>query len=242
MASLAPLAAAALALVLAAAAPPAAAQAPGGPAAADSVAVPPLAARVTDLTGTLADAERAALEDKLRAFEQARGSQVAVLMVPTLGSEVIEEFAGRVADTWQLGRKGVDDGVLFVVALKERRMRIHTGRGVQGTLTDALSKRIVWHRNVHDRYQIVSFDMKSGEETELILLRLGTLVGPIHSASPRAPIWRGARDAVTLRRPTKVAASEAAPSGWATSAPQARAVPPPATIAAHVSAAPVASR
>ena len=109
----------------------------------DAVPVPKLAARVTDQTGTLSVEQRDALEAKLRAFEEAKGSQVAVLLVPTLGGEAIEDFAGRVADTWRLGRKGVDDGVLFVVSLQERRMRIHTGRGVQGTLTDALSKRIV---------------------------------------------------------------------------------------------------
>src|SRR5687767_3200422 len=109
----------------------------------DAVPVPKLATRVTDQTGTLSVEQRDALEAKLRAFEESKGSQVAVLLVPTLGGEAIEDFAGRVADSWQLGRKGVDDGVLFVIALQERRMRIHTGRGVQGTLTDALSKRIV---------------------------------------------------------------------------------------------------
>jgi uncharacterized protein len=114
------------------------AQAPEG-----AVPVPKLVTRVTDQTGTLTTADRERLEEKLRAFEAAKGSQVAVLLVPTIGSEVIEEFAGRVADAWQLGRKGVDDGVLFVVAMQERKMRIHTGRGVQGTLTDAASKRIV---------------------------------------------------------------------------------------------------
>ncbi len=67
-------------------------------------------------------------------------------MVPSLGTEPIEDFAGRVTDAWQLGRKGVDDGVLFVVALQQRKMRIHTGRGVQGTLTDATAKRIVAER------------------------------------------------------------------------------------------------
>lgn len=110
---------------------------------ADPIAVPKLAARVTDLTGTLATAEREALEAKLKAFEDARGSQVTVLLVPSIGPEAIEEFAGRVTDAWALGRKGVDDGVLFVISTQERKMRIHTGRGVQGTLTDALSKRIV---------------------------------------------------------------------------------------------------
>ena len=109
----------------------------------DVIPVPKLAARVTDQTGSLSAAERAALEEKLTAFEQARGSQIAVLLVPSIGNEAIEEFAGRVTDVWQLGRKGVDDGVLFLVAKQERKLRIHAGRGVQGTLTDALSKRIV---------------------------------------------------------------------------------------------------
>jgi uncharacterized protein len=109
----------------------------------DPIPVPKLTARVIDQTGSLTAAERDSLEAKLRAFEQARGSQIAVLLVPSIGPEAIEEFAGRVTDEWKLGRKGVDDGVLFVVAKQERKMRIHTGRGTQGTLTDALSKRIV---------------------------------------------------------------------------------------------------
>ena len=109
----------------------------------EPVAVPKLTARVTDQTGTLQPAQREALERKLAAFETARGSQVAVLLVPAIGHETIEEFAGRVTDEWRLGRKGVDDGVLFVIVKDERKLRIHTGRGVQGTLTDALSKRIV---------------------------------------------------------------------------------------------------
>ena len=110
--------------------------------AADPVAVPKLTARVTDQTGTLTSDERAALEGKLGDFEQAKGSQIAVLIVPSIGPEAIEEFAGRVTDEWKLGRKGVDDGVLLVIAKQERKIRIQTGRGVQGTLTDALAKRI----------------------------------------------------------------------------------------------------
>ena len=108
----------------------------------DPVAVPRVA-RVTDAANLLTTAQRQALEEKLEGFERTRGSQVAVVTAPTLGSETIEEFAGRVADEWQLGRKGIDDGVLFVIAVQDRKLRIHTGRGVQGTLTDALSKRIV---------------------------------------------------------------------------------------------------
>lgn len=108
----------------------------------DPVPVPKLSGRVIDQTGTLTAPERAALEEKLDAFEQSKGSQVAVLIVPSIGPEAIEEFAGRVTDEWKLGRKGVDDGVLVVIGKQERKIRIHTGRGVQGTLTDALSKRI----------------------------------------------------------------------------------------------------
>jgi uncharacterized protein len=109
----------------------------------EPIPVPKLTARVIDQTGTLTKEEAASLSARLKAFEDAKGGQVAVLMVPSIGPETIEEFAGRVTDAWQLGRKGVDDGVLFVVAKQERKMRIHTGRGVQGTLTDALAKRIV---------------------------------------------------------------------------------------------------
>ncbi|MBL0140816.1 MAG: TPM domain-containing protein [Betaproteobacteria bacterium] len=109
----------------------------------EPIAVPKLTDRVVDLTGTLAAPERDALAAKLKAFEATKGSQVAVLMVPSIGTETIEEFATRVTDDWKLGRKGVDDGVLFVIAKQERRMRIQTGRGVQGVLTDALSRRII---------------------------------------------------------------------------------------------------
>jgi len=107
------------------------------------IAVPKLTAHVIDQTGTLTADERGRLDAKLADFETRRGSQVVVLVVPSIGSEAIEDFATRVTDEWKLGRKGVDDGVLFVIAKQERKMRIHTGRGVQGTLTDILAKRIV---------------------------------------------------------------------------------------------------
>src|SRR5258706_9819897 len=109
----------------------------------EPIPVPRLSAHVVDLTGTLTAQERDAIDAKLRAFEQARGSQVVVLLVPTIGQETIEEFAGRVTDEWKLGRKGVDDGVLFVIAKQERRTRTPTRRGAQGPHTDGLPKSIL---------------------------------------------------------------------------------------------------
>ncbi len=107
------------------------------------VPVPKLTGRVVDLAGVLGTGDREALSAKLAAVERERGAQVAVLVMPTLGGETIEDFATRVTDQWKLGRAGVDDGVLLLVSMQERRIRIQVGRGVEGALTDALSKRII---------------------------------------------------------------------------------------------------
>lgn len=113
------------------------------PAAAVGIAVPPHTAWVTDLTGTLADGERAALESRLAGFTAAKGAQVAVLLVPSTGDEPIETYALRVAESWKLGRQGVDDGAILLVATGDRRLRIEVGYGLEGVLTDATSKRII---------------------------------------------------------------------------------------------------
>ena len=107
------------------------------------VAVPPLKARVTDLTGTLSSTQRAALEERLAAFEARKGSQIAVLLVPTTQPETIEQYAIRVAEQWKLGRRGVDDGALMLVAMKDRTVRIEVGYGLEGVLPDVTTKRII---------------------------------------------------------------------------------------------------
>jgi uncharacterized protein len=107
------------------------------------VAVPDLSARVTDLTATLTSDQRDALETKLAAFESRKGSQVAVLLVPTTAPEAIEQYSLRVVEAWQLGRKGVDDGALLLVAKEDRELRIEVGYGLEGVLTDAVSRRII---------------------------------------------------------------------------------------------------
>jgi uncharacterized protein len=107
------------------------------------VAVPPLTARVTDLTGTLSPSQRDALERELRDFETRKGSQIAVLIVPTTQPEVIEQYALRVAETWKLGRKGIDDGALLLVAKDDRALRIEVGYGLEGVIPDAVANRII---------------------------------------------------------------------------------------------------
>ena len=110
--------------------------------------VPPLTARVTDLTGTLTAEQQAALEQKLAAFEASKGSQLAVLIVSTTHPEEIEQYSIRVVDQWKLGRgtvggKKVDDGALLLIAKDDHRMRIEVGYGLEGVLTDAMSNRII---------------------------------------------------------------------------------------------------
>lgn len=107
------------------------------------VAVPPLRARVTDLTGTLDPSQQVSLEQHLAAFEAAQGSQIAVLMVPTTQPEPIGQYAIRVAEQWKLGRRGQDDGALLLVAKADHAVRIEVGYGLEGALNDAVSKRIV---------------------------------------------------------------------------------------------------
>jgi len=107
------------------------------------VAVPPLTARVTDLTGTLSGGAVARIEAKLADFEAKKGSQIAVLIVPTTAPEEIEQFGIRVEDAWKLGRKGVDDGVYLIVAKNDRRVRIEVAYGLEGALPDAVANRII---------------------------------------------------------------------------------------------------
>lgn len=111
------------------------------------VAVPPLAARVTDLASMLNADQVATLEKQLADYETRTGSQIAILLLNSTEPETIEQYSIRVADAWKLGRKGVDDGVILLVAKENSaasgRLRIETGRGVQGVLTDAQSKRVL---------------------------------------------------------------------------------------------------
>lgn len=105
--------------------------------------VPALTARVTDLTGSLSADERGRLEAKLATVESQKGAQIAVLLVPTVKPEAIEQYSLRVAEAWKLGRKGVDDSVLLLIAKQDKKLRIEVGYGLEGALNDATAKRII---------------------------------------------------------------------------------------------------
>ncbi len=107
------------------------------------VGVPELSRRVTDLTGTLSVEQITALENKLAAFEAQKGSQIAVLIVPTTEPKDIAEFGIEVADLWQIGRKGIDDGVILIVAKDDRELRLEVGYGLEGVIPDAVAKRVI---------------------------------------------------------------------------------------------------
>ena len=112
-------------------------------AAAADVAVPPLTGRVVDQTGTLSGGDLALLTQTLKDLETRKGSQVAVLIVPTTEPETIEQYSIRVAEAWKIGRKRIDDGALLVVAKNDRRLRIEVGYGLEGALNDVTAKRII---------------------------------------------------------------------------------------------------
>lgn len=107
------------------------------------VAVPDLSRRVTDLSGTLSAGQMAALDDKLAAFETHKGSQIALLIVPTTQPEDIAQFSMRVAEQWKIGRAKVDDGVILIVAKDDRKLRLEVGYGLEGAIPDAIAKRVI---------------------------------------------------------------------------------------------------
>jgi len=113
------------------------------PYAAADVAVPPLSGRVVDQTGTLSTSDVDALTQKLRDLQNRKGSQVAVLIVPTTQPETIEQYSIRVAEAWKIGRRKIDDGALLVVAKNDHKLRIEVGYGLEGALTDVTARRII---------------------------------------------------------------------------------------------------
>lgn len=147
--------------------------------------VPPLAGRIVDRARVLSVNEADSLSAALKAHEDTTGNQVAVLILPSLEGESLEEYAHRVATSWKLGQRGIDNGVLLLIAVKERRLRIEVGYGLEGTLTDLRSAHII-RNEIVPRFR--AGDMSGGVRagTEAILKTIeGTYEAKDQPAVPR---------------------------------------------------------
>ena len=146
---------------------------------AELVAIPELTSRVTDLTQTLSPAEQAQLEQKLAAFEAKKGSQIAVLVVPTTQPEDIAQYSLRVVEKWKIGREKTDDGVLVLIAKDDRKMRIEVGYGLEGAVPDLYAKRII--------SEVISPKFKQGDFFGGLNAGLDSLIGLVDGEALPAP-------------------------------------------------------
>ncbi len=146
---------------------------------AELAAIPELSSRVTDLTQTLTVAEQAQLEQKLAAFEAKKGSQIALLIVPTTQPEDIAQYAIRVVEKWKIGREKVDDGLLLLVAKDDRKLRIEVGYGLEGAVPDLYAKRII--------SEIISPKFKQGDYYGGLDAGLNSLIGLVDGEALPAP-------------------------------------------------------
>lgn len=151
--------------------------------------VPVLDARVIDQTGTLDATTRQTLDAKLAAFEQKKGSQIVVLMVPTTQPEDIASYANRVASTWKIGRKEVGDGVLVIVAKDDRKMRIEVARTLEGAVPDLTAARII-DEQMKPRFRDNDFAGGIGAAVDQLVAIIG---GEALPEVARSSTQRGAR-------------------------------------------------
>jgi uncharacterized protein len=150
------------------------------------VAVPQLTGRVVDQSGTLSGGDIAQLTQTLADLEKRKGSQIAVLIVPTTDGEPIEQFSLRVAEAWKIGRKKVDDGALLVIAKNDRHLRIEVGYGLEGALTDVTAKRII--------DEVITPKFRSGDFAGGISAGINRMIGLINGEklpAPAPPHWDG---------------------------------------------------
>ena len=147
--------------------------------------VPYLSGRVNDTAGIIPADARDRIEGKLKQLEQATGAQVAVLTIDTLGGEALEDYSLKVAQTWKLGRKGVDDGVLLLVARDDHKMRLEVGYGLEGRLPDAICRRIL-DNVLRPRFR--AGDFSGGIEAGVDAI-IGTLQGKdvVPASAPSTP-------------------------------------------------------
>ncbi len=167
-------------------------------AASADVVVPPLTGRVVDQTGTLSSGDIASLTQTLKGLEARKGSQIAVLIVPTTAPETIEQYSIRVAETWKIGRKKIDDGALLVVAKDDHHLRIEVGYGLEGSLTDVTAHRII--------DEVITPKFKAGDFAGGISAGINRIIKVIEGEplpAPAPPHWQeqGAFNGAALLNP-----------------------------------------
>lgn len=127
------------------------------PSSAFALEVPKLQGYVNDYANMISPSAKATLENELKTFEQTDSTQIVILSIPSLEGEVIENFSIKVAESWKIGQKGKDNGIIFTVAKQEKKMRIEVGRGLEGKLTDLMAGRII-DLVVKPRFKTGDFD------------------------------------------------------------------------------------
>ncbi len=167
-----------------------------GPASVGALEVPPLRGRVNDYAGLMPPEPARALDERLARFEQQTGHQIAVLTIPSLEGEDLEGFSIRVAEKWKIGKKGLDNGAILLIAKNDRKLRIEVGYGLEGILPDAIASRIIREIIVpHFRANDFSGGIESGIEAILKVTQGETIPEPMRrrspsrDASPLSGIW-----------------------------------------------------
>lgn len=150
--------------------------------------VPVLTGRVNDHAGMLSATTRQQLEDILSRLEQTDSTQIVVLTIPSLGGEVLEEFSLKVAEKWQIGQKGFDNGAILLIAKNDRKLRIEVGYGLEGSLTDLMAGRII--RNVIvPQFKAGNFDQGVIDGVQAII----SIVRGEHTAPEKSPFARDSK-------------------------------------------------
>lgn len=147
--------------------------------------VPPYQGRVTDLANMISPATKQAIETRLAELERSDSTQVAVLTVPSLEGDSIEDFSIRVADAWKVGQKDADNGVIFIVSKADRKIRIEVGYGLEGVLTDVLAGQIV--------VNVIGPQFKAGDFDAGFLDGVTAIAGAVRGEYTAAPTKRGSR-------------------------------------------------
>ena len=162
----------------------------------DSFQVPPLRGLVNDHAEIINPSVRIKLNQVLRSLkERSQGTEIAILTVPNLGGQSIEQASFAVVDAWGLGDKEKDNGVLLLVAQKEKRIRIEVGQGHEGNLTDAQAKRII------DETMVPL--MRSSNPSDSILLGVFQIAQAVHPEIDLSPLLGAANMNVGRRRGTR---------------------------------------